>query len=100
MTTDNSLHHDVCNEYSDMLEKYRQVACVILMPARCQTFGTIKCATSVRVFDEVWYTLHGMHVPRYGCVLVTHLCLLATVAVRVNASFKYYLTTLPTAQIT
>jgi len=36
-----------------MLEKYRQVACVILMPPRRQIFSIIKYATSVKVFDEV-----------------------------------------------
>jgi len=42
----------------------------------------------------------GMRLYRHGRVIVTHLCLLATVAVRGNTNLKHYLTTLPIAKIT
>jgi hypothetical protein len=49
------------------------------------------------VFDEMCYKANG-NTCTQTCVSVTHLCLLATLAVRGSANFKYYLTTLPIAK--
>lgn len=83
-----------------MLVKYRQVACVILMPARRQTFSIIKCATSMSVFDEVCYNANECTCTQTWLCNCSTSVSVGNSGLKGNANFKYYLTTLPTVKIT